>query len=292
MLGISCETSKSKDSKSSNTVEITTTESYELHKVEGSEIVLVLFPGGGATSKEIKEEFKILPIATDQNISVLLMNFNRHLWIDKEQTVALSKDINTIFLENNLSTNQVFIGGMSIGGNVALTLSSYLFEKNSGMIPKGVFMVDSPLDLYGLYLSSIIDIKNPKLSEDRLAEPKWIVNYFEEEFGKESLLENIQKISPFTRVNQTINVPNLKETKLRFYTEPDSTWHKENRQTDFESTNAYAIQQIAHQLKANQDWKNFELIETEYKGFRSNGERHPHSWSIVDIKGLIKWIKS
>lgn len=100
------------------------------------------------------------------------------------------------------------------------------------------------------------DNKYPELSADRKAEPKWIVNYFEEEFEKESLLENIQKNTPFTRVNQTINVPNLKETKLRFYTEPDSTWHKENRQTDFESTNAFAIQQITDQLKTTQNWEN------------------------------------
>lgn len=292
LIGFSCETNKSKKDKLSHSVEIKTTEAYELHKVEGSEIVLILFPGGGATSKETKEEFKILPIATDQNISVLLMNFNRHLWIDKNQTENLSKELNTIFQENDLSTSQVYIGGMSIGGNVALTLSNFLYENKSAVVPKGVFMVDSPIDLYGLYQSSLKDINNPDLSEDRVAEPKWIVNYFEEKFGKESMLKNIQKISPFTRISQTINVPHLKDAKLRFYTEPDAAWHKKNRQTDFENTNAYAIQQIANQLKTTQNWKKFELIETEYKGFRSNGERHPHSWSIVEIDALIKWMKA
>ena len=26
------------------------------------------------------------------------------------------------------------------------------------------------------------------------------------------------------------------------------------------------------------------------KGIEQNGERHPHSWAIVDKKGLINWI--
>ena len=29
---------------------------------------------------------------------------------------------------------------------------------------------------------------------------------------------------------------------------------------------------------------------TEKKGYRANGDRHPHSWSIVDKKELIKWM--
>ena len=33
-----------------------------------------------------------------------------------------------------------------------------------------------------------------------------------------------------------------------------------------------------------------EYIPTENMGFRANGERHPHSWSIIDKVGLIKWI--
>ena len=43
---------------------------------------------------------------------------------------------------------------MSIGGTVALTLSDYLSKTNSPIKPNGVFVVDSPIDLYALYESS------------------------------------------------------------------------------------------------------------------------------------------
>lgn len=265
------------------------TEGYSLYKAKNSKATLVLFPGGGTNAAYTKQEFDIVGAANAHNISVLMLNFNRHLWIDATATKQLAKQLEAIFDQNHLKTKDLFIGGMSIGGNVALTLSNHLQQNHTNIAPKGIFIVDSPLDLYALYESSKKDIANPKFDKERLAEPKWIVHYFEEAFTKDSLLQNIQKVSPFTLQNSYTSVSSLKNTKVRFYTEPDSLWWKENRQTDFESTNAYTIQQITKALKA-QSWKQLELIETTTKGYRANGDRHPHSWSIVDIRDLLDWM--
>ncbi|WP_301338810.1 hypothetical protein [Tenacibaculum mesophilum] len=32
------------------------------------------------------------------------------------------------------------------------------------------------------------------------------------------------------------------------------------------------------------------ILPTTNKGYRANGERHPHSWAIVDKNDLINWI--
>lgn len=277
--------------RSSNHFDTITTSEYSLFKVDNSKATLVLFPGGANTSIEIQKEFDILSKAHQNKISVLMMNFNRHLWLDDSQTSDLAKTLESIFDENELSTSQITIGGMSVGGNVALSLANFLIENQSRLSPKGAFMVDAPIDLYALYQSSIKDIKNVTLSEERLEEPKGIVNYLEYEFGKDSLLSNIQKVSPFTSINDYVNIGALEQVRLRFYTEPDSTWYKENRQTDFESTNAYTIQQISKQLQ-EANWTHFELIETQNKGYRSDGQRHPHSWSIVDVDNLMDWLKN
>ncbi len=276
---------------SRDTVKVITSVNYELHQVENSEALLVLFPGGGMTSKETKADFDILSVAAKNNISVMLMNINGHLWVDENDTRLITDLMDQAVREHAVNTDKVYIGGMSIGGNVSLTVSNHLYRINSRLAPQGVFIVDSPIDLYALYESSQKDIANPNFSEERLAEPKWIVNYFEESFGKESnLLENIQKVSPFTLKANKNSVPLLQNTKLRMYTEPDAAWWKENRQTDFESTNAFVIQELTKQLKTNK-WNHLELIETQNKGYRSNGERHPHSWSIVNVADLIDWIK-
>ncbi|KGL63450.1 alpha/beta hydrolase [Polaribacter sp. Hel1_85] len=291
ILVISCKNKSKTVETKKNGITTILNEDYELIKSSDSKVLLIVFPGGGTTSKETKENFKIIDKATEKEISVLLMNFNRHLWIENEDSQQLAKLITKAVEKNNLNTDNVFIGGMSIGGTVALTLSDYLHKTNSTLKPKGVFVVDSPIDLYALYESSQKDILRKDFSEERLAEPKWIINYFEEQFGgKDALLTNIQKVSPLTITTKNIdNIKNLKKEKLRFYTEPDTLWWKENRQTDFESTNAYTLQKTK-ELLSDQNWIHVELIQTKNKGFQNNGERNPHSWSIVDINDLVNWI--
>jgi len=66
-------------------------------------------------------------------------------------------------------------------------------------------------------------------------------------------------------------------------------WWKVNRQTNFEQTNAYYIQKLSESLK-KRDFKNVEYIPTEKKGYRANGNRHPHSWSIIDKENLFDWM--
>jgi hypothetical protein len=37
--------------------------------------------------------------------------------------------------------------------------------------------------------------------------------------------------------------------------------------------------------------KRAEFMQSFKTGYRSNGQRHPHSWSIVDEKELIVWME-
>lgn len=273
-----------------DSVEVHISEGYELHKVTNHAATLVLYPGGGTSSVETKQEFDILKKSEESNVSVLLMNFSNHLWISERDCQNLTNELEGAFEEYDLNRDKIYIGGMSVGGTVAASLSNYLITTSSPLAPQGVFIVDSPVDLYALYQSAEKDILREDFSEERLAEPRFIMNYFEEEFGTgDSLLLNIAEISPFTYSQGSNSVSALSDTKLRFYTEPDSTWWRENRDTDYENTNSYVIQQIAGQLESA-GWEKCELIETEGKGYRANGDRHPHSWSIVDVDGLIEWM--
>jgi len=88
-------------------VKTVVTESYELVTVNDSKALLIVFPGGGETSLETKESFKIVEAATAKNISVLLMNFNRHLWIEAEDSEKLSAEINGIIQQHDLTNNKI-----------------------------------------------------------------------------------------------------------------------------------------------------------------------------------------
>ncbi|MEM9857467.1 MAG: hypothetical protein AAF843_08930 [Bacteroidota bacterium] len=264
-------------------------EAYTLYQAKNTKATLILYPGGGTDAAYTKQEFDIVNLACASDISVLMMNFNRSIWIEEATAKEQSEQLKSILEKNNIASKITFIGGMSIGGNVALAVSNYLIKSEAAIAPKGVFMVDSPIDLYALYESAVADVANPDFDEERLAEPKFIIRYFDERFGKDSLLRNIQEVSPFTHKKDYTSVPYLKNCRLRFYTEPDSTWWQENRQTPYERTNAYVIQEVVKDLKA-ENWQQLELIETKNKGYRTNGERHPHSWSIVDRQELVEWM--
>jgi hypothetical protein len=280
-------TEKNIDSKGFTMV----TKEYELVKVKDSKALLIVFPGGGSTAKETKRDFRILDVAYKNSISVLFMNYGGKLWMENEDKIELSKNMHQIIKKNNLNATNIFMGGMSIGGTIAITMADYLQEKSASIKLKGVFVVDAPIDLYALYKSSQKDIARKDFSEERLEEPKWIVSYFEEKFGnKDSLLINIQKVAPFTlKTENTSNIEHLKNIKLRFYTEPDTLWLQKNRQTNFESSNAYTLQKTYAVFKSK-NWEKTSLIQTKNKGYRFNGERNPHSWSIVNVANLIDWI--
>jgi hypothetical protein len=54
-------------------------------------------------------------------------------------------------------------------------------------------------------------------------------------------------------------------------------------------TNAYLIKELFEKMKTA-DFTGMEYIPTVNKGYRANGDRHPHSWSIVETNDLIQWM--
>ncbi len=69
----------------------------------------------------------------------------------------------------------------------------------------------------------------------------------------------------------------------------NTTWWKENTNADYETLNAFHIKRLSDTLKAR-GFNDVQYIATSEKGYRANGDRNPHSWSIVDHEGLIKWM--
>jgi len=128
------------------------TDNYELIqptiKQEG---VLILFPGFPETPTRVKTEFKIVQPALNKGIAIVLMKFNQRLWLETSEKFRLASTINQLFNDHQLDSNKVFIGGFSSGGNISLLLANHLAETENIFQPKGVFIIDSPVDLLGLY---------------------------------------------------------------------------------------------------------------------------------------------
>ncbi len=265
-------------------------EAYELSKpTENPKRVLVLFGGYSEKAKDIKREFKILDVANKNDIAIIFMNYNQKLWLEENEKRNLTKQLQNIFLVNKLSTDNTYFGGFSSGGNVALLISDFVTKQNLDISPKGVFVVDSPVDLIALYKSAKKYIER-NFSEPSVKESTWLVETLGTQFGNPNYdISKYEEHSIYTSKTDNINnLKHLKNTKIRFYTEPDTLWWKENRMADYDQMNAYYLKRLSEVLKKS-EFSKVEYIPTENKGYRASGERHPHSWGIVDVKELIKW---
>jgi len=291
---ISCKNTNKEKQKThiKNEFQVITNEDYELIKpTENLKEVLVLFPGFPHKAEDTQREFKIQTYAEKNNVTVIYMNYNQKLWLDENEKIALAKQLLSIFQKNDLPINDVYIGGYSSGGNVSLLISSFLNEnKRFKLIPKGIFIVDAPIDLAALYKSSQKNIER-NFSDVSVTESTWIIKNFKSQLGNlEDEFLKYQKLAPYT--SETSNINNLKglnNTKIRLYTEPDTLWWKKNRMADYDQLNSYYIKKLYEDLK-QAGFKQIEYIPTQNKGYRANGERHPHSWSIIDKKDIINWI--
>ncbi len=270
--------------------ELIENESYNLYKPDTTEAVLLLFGGYPEDAVGIENEFPITDIALEKKVAVAYLNFNRKLWLEEEEKSSLAVSIQELFTLNNLPTDNIYIGGMSSGGNMALLIGDFLVKNPEYNIePRGVFIVDSPIDLSGLYHTAEINVER-NFSEDAIQESTWIIQTFDEKFGNPNEnIEPYEQYSVFTFDTKNFNnLKDLENTKLRFYTEPDKIWWKEYMGADYEQLNAFHIKRLSEFLTAN----NFDMeyIPTQNKGFRANGDRHPHSWSIVDKEDLLQWM--
>jgi len=292
LIAISCKGKSEKNNLTEKSkFEIIKTSEYELIKTKNQKGLLILFPCFPCDAENTLSEFKIAEMSIKNNFSVLAMNLNQRLYLNQKEKQELAKQLTDIIREQNLSKENIFVGGFSSGGNVSLLICDYLEKNKSQIQPKGVFIVDSPIDLLGLYRTAE---KNLKLnfSESSIQESTWIKNMFDKKFGNPSdSIKSYEQNSPYTLKTENIdNLKGLKGLKIRFYTEPDLKWWKEYAKNEYEDLNAFYIQKLSDKLKTEFGNKNIELISTKNRGYRANGERHPHSWSIVNRKDLVNWI--
>ena len=289
---VSCKSEKKTILKKEINTEIVKTSDFELIKAsEDSNTVLILFGGFGEKPEDIKREFKITNIAKKNNVSLLLMNYSSKLWLEEDDKKGLAYLLQETLENHNLQNKNIFIGGFSSGGIVSMLISNYINGKREFYIdPKGVFIADSPIDLLALYKASELNIKK-NFSEVSVAESNWIIKMFNDKLGSpKNGISMYEKNAVYTMESDyTKNLDNLKNTKIRLYTEPDVAWWQENRRTGYEQTNAFYIKHLSESLQSK-GFKDVAYIATQNKGYRANGERHPHSWSIIDKENLFRWM--
>ena len=82
----------------------------------------------------------------------------------------------------------------------------------------------------------------------------------------------------------------LKNTAVRTYHDVDIAWRIINRNQTVHGSNYEVTAELINRLVLMGNTK-AEFKQSYQTGYRSNGQRHPHSWSIVDEEECVRWVK-
>jgi hypothetical protein len=268
--------------------------------------VIVLFPSAFESCESVISCNKnLIQKCFDKGIMTVVIssNFNRSLSLDK----FAFEFINTTFIEIvtmfKVPKEKFILCGLSLGGMNALRYTEMSQDKNynTSIKPLAVIGVDPPVDEMGLYKRAIdeVNLYQPdslKLSSGRqnaFAEGKMLVTDFIEMYGgsPDQVPNKYIQHSPYTRTEKDGgNAKYLLKTPTKIYCDPDINWHLTNRQRDFYHINASDQTALINFLSLNGNNK-AEFKSCIGKGYRLDGTRHPHSWSIIDADDCIKWIE-
>lgn len=237
--------------------------------------------------------FEIVNLASKAGMMTLITNTSTQfpeLFTSDSSIKLLDEIVEEVVNQHQIPKNNIFVGGISSSGTRALRYAQYCAAGKSNIKIRGVFAVDSPLDLERFYNSAFYHKKN--FTEGMLWEANLMLPLFDFLFGgsPKEHYEAYRNSSVFSHTDTLGgNAPLLKNTDILIFHEPDIDWWISERGCSYYDINSYDLVAFTVLLKklGNQ---NVDLITTSGKGFDRKGNRKPHSWTIVDEDYLINWI--
>ena len=192
----------------------------------------------------------------------------------------------------NIPANKFIIGGQSMGGHQALFYAEQAFKLNDKSIikPDLVFGVDPPLNMKRLWTSFMHSVQL-NFSDVAVAEAKEQLRRFKILYGG-SPSQHSKKYEAFSSYYADAkdggNAKYLKNVPVRLYCDPDISWVIEKRRGSAEFMNMADLSGCISQLKISGN-NNAEFINCLGKGFKPDGTRHPHFFSMLDADEFVLW---
>lgn len=255
--------------------------------------VLILLAGFGQTTEHTPPETKLHNVAYANGILTVFYAGGNKLYADSITQVKLNRLINDILKRYKVQKNTCVIGGYSAGGMIALRYVELCkeFPDKFPIQPRAVFAVDSPIDIFTIYDQLEESVKN-NYSELAVEEAVRAMGYIKNDFGIPR--ENVSTYAKLTAFSMnkaySQNERFLKDVPVRTYHDVDIAWRIVNRNQTVHGSNYEVTAELINRLVLMGN-KRAEFMQTFQTGYRSNGQRHPHSWSIVNEVELIQWMK-
>ena len=268
---------------------------YSVIKPNGSVIqgAVVLFDGYGGDAVSFLSETKIQNIAFANQLLTIGIPCGELLLLDDAHAAIIKKILDEVVATYHLRPDRIAMGGFSAGGTTAIryTELSYQYPDKYPIQPHALFDADAPVDLLGLYEQS-----KRELSQGGggwwLSEDKMIIDSLDALLGPPTNgLARYRQVSTFTQSDTTPgNELFLRTVPYRTYHDVDVSWLLKNRGRSLYGSNMLNASELIRRLNqaGNTD---AEFMASKTPGIRSNGQRHPHSWNIIDETDLVLWIK-
>ena len=254
--------------------------------------VLILLPGYGEKAESIFHQSKLFNVAYANDILTVAIAGGDKIYADEQVISKLDRGLTDLIKRNpNIPKEKFVIGGFSAGGTISLRYAEYCVENQAKVpiVPKGVFSVDSPLDLGDIWDYFQREIKK-NYSEVGVFEAKMISEMMNKEIGTpETNPKRYNELTPFN--HKLIGLGNekfLKNIAVRVYEDIDVEWQLKERRRSLYDTNILNASELINRLMLSGNDR-AEFRTSKQPGQRSNGTRHPHSWSIVDEVECIQW---
>lgn len=274
--------------------------SYRSYEPAGKAVgLLVLLPGGAATYDEFQPDGSTpstLPRQLSERQIVTIVPSSEGFpgaWLDDRYLKHLDRIVAETLTTHHIPKDRVIVAGFSGGGTTAVRFAEFCAAGRSAnrISIRSIFAVDAPLDLTRLWRGETLAVQrgaDPRYVD----EAKFLLAQMRELLGgsPETHPARYQATSPFSAfAKEGGQARLLARIPVRLYTEPDVQWWMTNRKVDYYNMNAVDAAGLILQLQLLGNRK-AELITTRGRGFRPDGSRHPHSWTIVDEAELKEWI--
>jgi hypothetical protein len=255
--------------------------------------LLILMSGWHEKIEDIFLETKLPKEAFKRSIPTLIPSINTRVHSDTVCYKLINEMIIDYSKRKNNKIENVIIGGLSAGGIMSLNYAIHMVKNPHSLIPrpKSIVVVDPPVDLYNLwFIMERLSKRNCVASAKNEAD--YYMEYCNKYLGGTPLEvpEKYREFSPFSReMENGGNTVYLKDIPIRVYCEPDMDWWLA-RCEDLSDMNATDLSTMINTLRLIGN-KHAEFITTTKKGYRLDGRRHPHSWSILDAEDTANWLE-
>lgn len=255
--------------------------------------VLVLLAGFGEVPEAIFPETKLENVAHTHRILTLAIGIGPKLYADSVVLAKLNTILTQVKTNYNIPPQNFVLGGFSAGGATALryTELSRAFPEQFAVQPSGVFMVDSPIDIFSIWEALHESLRN-RYTDIAVREAEQALAIIQADHGLP--LENVDTYSRINafNMNKAYGEPEkwLKDVAVRAYHDVDIPWRLINRNQTVHLSNYEVTAELINRLLLMGNTR-AEFMQSYQTGYRANGMRHPHSWSIVDEEECITWVQ-